>query len=419
LRKALCPNKRGVIRLRTLTISQLNRYVKAVLEEDAKLSDLFLKGEISNFTNHYSSGHFYFSLKDDSSSVRAVMFKGHASSLRFLPENGMNVIARASVGLFERDGSFQVYVTDLVPEGEGAVAAAVRQRREKLEKLGVFDPALKKSIPPYPMRVGVITSETGAAIGDITQVLSRRWPAARLLFCPALVQGAEAPRSLISALRTLDGRCDVIIIGRGGGSSEDLWAFQDEGLAMAVFKAETPVISAVGHEMDITICDMAADLRAPTPSAAAELAVPSASRAAELLAARRAALSRCSGRLLSRYRERLSALGTAAALTDPMSIYAEKRKRLDFLSKALYTMQYQLREDNRRKLRERASLLDSMSPLKVLSRGYTAVFAGEKALRSSKELCPGSRVAIRFHDGEAAATINEIRTFEYAGKYDL
>ena len=294
--------------MHTLTVTQLNRYVKAVLEENPKLTDLFLKAEVSDFTRNYRSGHCYFSLKDENSSVRAVMWAGAASALGFLPEDGMSVIARVSVSLYERDGSFQVYVNDLIPEGEGAAAVAFRQRVERLGKLGVFDPALKKPIPARPMRIGVVTSEAGAAIGDITHVLSRRWPVAKMLFCPAQVQGEGASESLIASLKALDGKCDVIIIGRGGGSSEDLRAFQDEALAMAVHRAKTPVISAVGHEMDISICDMAADLRAPTPSAAAELAVPSLEQ--ELLA--------------------LERLGRDLRTRAQTYFIEKKRKRLDF-----------------------------------------------------------------------------------------
>ncbi|MCL2068635.1 MAG: exodeoxyribonuclease VII large subunit [Oscillospiraceae bacterium] len=368
--------------MHTLSITQLNRYVKAVLEEDSKLADLFLKAEVSNFTRNGRSGHCYFSLKDENSSVRAVMWAGVASALKFLPEDGMSVIARVTVGLYERDGSFQVYVNDLIPEGEGALAAAMRQRVERLSKLGVFDPARKKPIPAWPMRVGVVTSETGAAIGDITQVLSRRWPVARMLFCPAQVQGEGAAQSLIAALKKLDGggKCDVIIIGRGGGSSEDLRAFSDEALAMAVYEAKTPVISAVGHEMDISICDMAADLRAPTPSAAAELAVPLLEQ--ELLSLER--------------REK-----------DLQRFIKNKWERLDFFADSLYNIQKEMIRGKNRELAAKSALLDSLSPLRILGRGYAAVFHEDRAVRSAAELREGQKVGIRFADGTAQARIEK------------
>lgn len=251
----------------TVTVSQLNRYVKAVLEEDKKLRDLYVRGEISNYTRHFRSGHLYFSLRDATGSIKAVMFKSHAGDLRFEPEDGMAVLVRASVGVYERDGVYQLYITDIQPEGAGAQAVAFEQINKKLTAEGLFAPEHKKPLPAYPRRVGVVTSETGAAIRDIENVLSRRYPLCTLVLSPAVVQGREAPASLIRALKALDrdGGCDVIILGRGGGSAEDLWCFNDEALARAVFAAHTPVISAVGHEVDFTICDFVSDLRAPTP----------------------------------------------------------------------------------------------------------------------------------------------------------
>jgi exodeoxyribonuclease VII large subunit len=391
--------------LHTLTINQLNRYVKAVLEENPKLRDLFLKAEVSDFVRNHRSGHCYFSLKDENSSVRAVMWAGTASALRFTPEDGMSVIARVSVSLYERDGSFQVYVNDLIPEGEGALAVAIRQRVERLEKLGVFDPALKKSVPARPMRIGVVTSEAGAAIGDITQVLSRRWPVAKMLFCPARVQGDGAAQGLIAALEALDGKCDVIIIGRGGGSSEDLWAFQDEALAIAVHQAKTPVISAVGHEADISICDMAADLRAPTPSAAAELAVPSLPQELLSLERRGRDLRARAEKLISARVWRLSALQSSPAMKNPLYFIEKKRKRLDFFSYSLYNIQNEFFREKDRELSAKSALLDSLSPLRILGRGYAAVFSGGEAVRSVSQLREGDEVGIRLADGQASARI--------------
>jgi len=395
--------------MRKLTVSQLNRYVKAVLEEDSKLTDLFVEGEVSNFTRHFRSGHCYFSIKDENASVRAVMWESSASALKFTPEDGMTVVARVSVSLYERDGTFQVYVSDLMPVGEGAIAAGIRQRVEKLGKLGVFDPAHKKPVPLWPRRVGVVTSETGAAIGDITQVLGRRWPVAKMLFCPAQVQGEGAAQSLVAALKTLDSRCDVIIIGRGGGSSEDLWAFQDEALALAIYHAKTPVISAVGHEMDMSICDMAADLRAPTPSAAAELAVPSIEQVALLMDRLEQDLySRANGMLYA-YAGRLSALASAPSLKNPGYFIKNQHKRLDFLANTLYTIQSGYFREKSRALSGKAELLDNLSPMRVLGRGYAAVFSGGEAVRSAEELREGDRIDIRLADGQAQALIENVR----------
>jgi len=333
------------------------------------------------------------------------MWESNATALKFAPEDGMSVIARVTVSLYERDGTFQVYVSDLLPVGEGVVAAATRQRMQKLEKLGIFDPERKKPIPAYPMRIGVATSETGAAIGDITQVLSRRWPAAKVIFCPALVQGEGAPESLVKALKTLDGQCDVIIIGRGGGSSEDLWAFQDEALALAIYHAETPIISAVGHEMDMSVCDMAADLRAPTPSAAAELATPAIEQIMLALDRKRDEMHACAGRLLYSQAWRLSSIESSPTMKDPVHVIKNKRKRLDFHNDILYNIQKAYFDEKSRELLVQSALLDSLSPLKILARGYAAVFSQGQLMRSSQEISSGDKIDIRFTDGQVSAVV--------------
>ena len=262
--------------MKVISVSQLNRYVKSLLEGDANLAAVYIGGEISNFTNHYKSGHLYMSLKDEGAVVKAVMFRAYASKLAFTPENGMKVIVRARVSLYEKDGAFQIYIEEMQPDGVGALQIAFEQLKKKLAAEGLFEASRKKPLPRYPARVGVITSPTGAAVRDIFNVLGRRFPLARVVFTPVLVQGEGAPAQLVAALRRFNetNAADVLIIGRGGGSIEELWAFNDETVARAVAASRIPVISAVGHETDFTICDFVADLRAPTPSAAAELAVP-------------------------------------------------------------------------------------------------------------------------------------------------
>lgn len=261
---------------KVLTVSQVNFYVKSLLDGDGTLSCVFMSGEISNLTNHYRSGHIYFSLKDQSSAIRAVMFSFNASRIKFKPSDGMKVIVRGRVSLYEATGQYQLYVEDMQPDGVGALALAFEQLKRKLQERGYFDVSHKKQLPKYPQTVALITSPTGAAIEDMKNILTRRFPAVNILICPSLVQGEQAAAQLISTLKTVDENklADVIIIGRGGGSAEDLWAFNDENLAKAVYDCQTPIVSAVGHEVDFTICDFVADMRAATPSEAAELVVP-------------------------------------------------------------------------------------------------------------------------------------------------
>ena len=263
-----------------LTVSQLNFYIKSILDSDANLENIFLTGEISNFTDHYQSGHFYFSLKDNKSVVKAIMFAGFARRVKFRPQNGMKVIVRGRVTVYETSGVYQVYVEDMQPDGVGALNLAFEQLKEKLLKEGLFDTKTKKSLPKYPQKVGVITSETGAVFWDIQNVMKRRFPLAEIVFQPVLVQGEGAAEQIIGAIKEFneDALCDVLIVARGGGSIEDLWAFNDENLARAIADSKIPIVSAVGHETDFTICDFVADLRAPTPSAAAELVVPDAQK---------------------------------------------------------------------------------------------------------------------------------------------
>lgn len=392
-----------------LTVSQLNRYIKAVLEEDRKLADIYLKGEISNFIRHFKSGHFYFSLKDESGIIRAVMFKSHAEDLRFMPENGMSVLVRANVGVYERDGTYQLYVTDLQPDGVGALAMAFEQRKARLAARGLFDERHKKPLPPLPGRIGVVTSQTGAALKDIVNILTRRYPLGTLVVCPAQVQGEAAAESLIKSLRFLDreGCCDVIIIGRGGGSAEDLWAFNDESLAYAVFECKTPVISAVGHETDYTICDFTADLRAPTPSAAAELCAPSSAALERMLRLRGQALAGNAGLMLERYSQRLQYRKENAALKSPMGYIFKNQQRLDFYSQMLYNSKKTNLGRWEKAIFARAERMELLSPLKVLARGYCVALRDGKAVLDASELQIGEEISLRFRESRARARIVE------------
>lgn len=388
-----------------LTVSQLNRYIKAVLEADKKLTDLYIKGEISNFARHFKSGHCYFSLKDGDSLIKAVMFKSYAGDLRFEPENGMSVLVRANLGVFERDGVYQLYVTDLQPDGAGALAVAFEQLKQKLLNQGLFLESHKKMIPAMPRRIGVITSRTGAALQDIINVIARRYPLCELLAAHADVQGEGAAGSLISALNRLDETsCDVIIIGRGGGSAEDLRAFNDEALAHAVYAAKTPIVSAVGHEVDYTICDFVADLRAPTPSAAAELVTPSAEELRRRLLARREYFLRHGSSLLIQASEKLEKLRRSPGLSSPLAPVEKCRERLDFFSQSLYNNKESFNRLEK-ELRAKAALLRSLSPLEVLTRGYAIVYAGNQAVSGVQSLKPGDPVLIRFSDGVVNAVI--------------
>ena len=393
-----------------ITVSQLNRYVKSLLEGDKNLASVYISGEISNFTNHYKSGHLYLSLKDEGALVRAVMFRAYASKLPFRPENGMKVIVKARVSLYEKDGSFQIYVEEMQPDGVGALQVAYEQLKKRLAEEGLFDERRKKPLPPYPGRIGVITSPTGAAVRDILNVLGRRYPLARIVFAPVLVQGEGAPPQLIKALQFFNevNAADVIIIGRGGGSIEELWAFNDEGVARAVAASHIPVISAVGHETDFTICDFAADLRAPTPSAAAELAVPDQLQLLSRLEQIKGRIRQGARASVDRAAHRLAVARSRRCLSTPLFAVEEQGMRLDYLTRAfVHAAQNSLTESGRR-LAAAGGKLDALSPLKVLSRGYSIPYSGEKMVKSTQDVSPGDPLTVRVSDGTIACTVDSV-----------
>lgn len=394
-----------------LSVSQLNRYIKMNFDADENLANIFISGEISNFTNHYRTGHLYFTLKDDSAAVRAVMFNSSAKRLKFMPEDGMKVIARGRVSVYEASGQYQLYVDDMQPDGVGALNLAYEQLKEKLQKEGLFSELHKKPLPPYPEKVGVITSPTGAAVRDIINVLGRRFPYAEIVFCPVLVQGDGAHLQLTDAVNLFNSEraADVIIIGRGGGSIEDLWEFNDEGLARAVYNSEIPVISAVGHETDFTICDFVADMRAPTPSAAAELAVPDANELQYALSAlkNRMFLNVSSG--IADRRSRLEYLTSKGALKSPDEMLSNRSQRLDTaFSKMLSS--YENRIGGKKvEFISAATALSKLDPMSVLMRGFAFVSdKNGKNVYSSRALAKGDKINVRFHDGSAVCEVKEI-----------
>lgn len=394
-----------------LSVSQLNRYIKMNFDADENLANIFISSEISNFTNHYRTGHLYFTLKDDSAAVRAVMFNSSAKRLKFMPEDGMKVIARGRVSVYEASGQYQLYVDDMQPDGVGALNLAYEQLKEKLQKEGFFSELHKKPLPPYPEKVGVITSPTGAAVRDIINVLGRRFPYAEIVFCPVLVQGDGAHLQLIDAVNLFNSEraADVIIIGRGGGSIEDLWEFNDEGLARAVYNSEIPVISAVGHETDFTICDFVADMRAPTPSAAAELAVPDANELQYALSAlkNRMFLNVSSG--IADRRSRLEYLTSKGALKSPDEMLSNRSQRLDTaFSKMLSS--YENRIGGKKvEFISAATALSKLDPMSVLMRGFAFVSdKSGKNVYSSQALAKGDKINVRFHDGSAVCEVKEI-----------
>lgn len=385
-----------------LSVTQLNTYVKSIIDGDSLLRSLYVVGEISNFTNHYRTGHFYLTLKDENCAVKAVMFASANRRLKFMPENGMKVIVRGRVSVFERDGQYQLYIDDMQPDGLGALNLAFEQLKNRLAQEGLFDERFKKPIPYRCMRIGVVTSATGAVIQDIRNVISRRYPLAEIILAPVQVQGASAAPQIVDAIERFNSGdyADVLIVGRGGGSLEDLWAFNEEIVARAVFKSRIPIISAVGHETDFTICDFVADLRAPTPSAAAELAVPDIR---EDIAFVQTVVYECEATLLQRVndeKERLEMIKERLRYRSPSMLIDQKIQTVDTLmTSALLSVQRKLDSETAR-LSSTAARLDALSPLKVMARGYSIVTKDEKVVASSKALKKGDRITVGFSDGE-------------------
>ena len=390
-----------------LTVSQLNTYIKSLLDGDPHLQSVYVCGEISNFVNHYRSGHFYLSLKDDNAVIQAVMFRSAASRIKFTPQNGMKVLVRGRVSLFERSGQYQIYIDDMQPDGVGSLQLAFEQRKEKLAKEGLFDADRKRPIPKYPARIGVVTSPTGAVLQDIRNVLTRRYPLATLVLCPVLVQGTEAAGQIAAAIRRFHdcGAADVLIVGRGGGSMEDLWAFNEEIVVRAVAASQIPIISAVGHETDFTLCDFAADLRAPTPSAAAELAAPDRADLHIQLFERQAAMKRALQRRVEENRRHLLAIRQSRSMASPLYAVELRRMKLDYRAEQLKSTFLHTVRAHRQAFGVLAGKLDALSPLKVLARGYAIASNEQGLVTKAAQAKPGENLNLKFMDGSLSCRV--------------
>ena len=402
-----------------LSVSDVNQYIKAMVDRDGLLSGLCIRGEVSNY-KVYPSGHHYFTLKDAGGALRCVMFKGNAFSLRFRPENGMKVLAFGRISVFPRDGAYQLYCERLTPEGVGDLYVAFEQLKVRLQQEGLFDPAHKKPIPAYPQRIAIVTSSAGAAIHDMLRILGKRYPLTKVILLPVRVQGAEAPPEICGAIRYVNRfqLADVIITGRGGGSMEDLWAFNDERVARTIYQSEIPVISAVGHEPDVTISDFVADLRAATPSNAAELAVPDQAELRERLLSAQSRLQQAQTRQLKLARQRLDGLKSKRVLQSPMNYLQDRRMLLDYQQKQLTACARQLLDKKKQRFIRLTAALDAMSPLKVLSRGYSMTRdQNGHVLRDAGAVQAGSQITVTLQTGEVDAVVQTTRggTHEQAG----
>ena len=397
-----------------VSVSQLNEYIRGKLDGDALLSGIAVRGELSNY-KVYPSGHHYFTLKDEASALKCVMFKSSAVRLRFRPENGMKVIAMGKISVYPRDGVYQLYCASMAMDGIGDLYAAFEQLKAKLSAQGLFDPAHKKPLPKYPGTIGIVTSSAGAAVHDMLRILRKRYPLTRVLLLPVRVQGAEAPGEIAAAIRYANHYqlADLLIVGRGGGSIEDLWAFNDEQVAHAIYDSRIPVISAVGHEPDVTISDYVADLRAATPSNAAELAVPDQDALRQNLDSMCMAMTTALTRQVKAARQHLQVLSGSPALQSPTGYLEQRRKSLELLQNRLVSAETRTVERKNRQFIELTSKLDAMSPLKVLTRGYALVRREDgMVLKSVRQIEPGERIKVSLSDGSLTAAVTEKENVE-------
>ena len=394
---------------KVLTVSELNKYIKDLVSGDMILSGLWVRGEISNFKSHYS-GHYYFTLKDEKAVLRCVMFRSYASAVPFLPENGMKVLIRGYISVYERDGQYQLYAEEIQPDGVGALYIAFEKLKNKLRAEGLFDESRKKKLPYMPDSIGVVTSSTGAVIRDIINVLTRRFYHVKIKLYPVQVQGEQAAGQIAAAVRRFNqlGNVDVIIVARGGGSLEELWAFNEEIVARSIYESKIPVISAVGHETDFTICDFAASARAATPTAAARLVIPDGVALRRDLARQRRRLHRGAAALVRHRRERLDNLAQRSFLARPLQILLQPRQNLDqtvYRFRSAFSRQL---EQRRHALAGFAARLADLNPMAVLGRGFAVVRAEKGIIKTVRQLSPGQTVTLQFQDGEAEAIIQTL-----------
>lgn len=389
------------------SVSQVNGYIKSLFEKDGRLYNISVRGEISNCKIHYT-GHIYLTVKDEASAMRAVMFKSAASKLAFVPENGMKIIATGRISVYERDGAYQMYIENMEPDGVGALYIAYEQLKEKLKGEGLFDECHKKPIPGFPQTIGVVTASTGAAVRDIIHILKRRYPYCRVLVYPVLVQGPGAPADIISAISYFNEEkaADVLIVGRGGGSIEDLWAFNDEGVARAIFASQIPVISAVGHETDFTIADFVSDLRAPTPSAAAEVAVPDRGELVKGIVSSGKRILYAFTNNIAKKRSYVEALYKRPVFASPMEVVNTKRQIVDSAFSSIEKSMLYILEQKKRGFFANSAKLQALSPLEVLNRGYSIATKGEKGIvKSVSDVSENEHIELRVSDGKIGCKV--------------
>lgn len=400
-----------IVAQQVLSITQINEYIRNLMDSDTLLTGLAVRGEISNY-KMYPSGHHYFTLKDEGGALKCVMFKGNAMRMRFRPENGMKVIAMGKISVYPRDGAYQLYCTNLVLDGVGDLYAAFEQLKAKLAAQGLFDPAHKKPIPKYPGVIGIITSSAGAAVHDMLRILKKRYPLAQVRLLPVRVQGVEAPGEIAAAIGYANyyQLADLLIVGRGGGSIEDLWAFNDERVARAIYESQIPVISAVGHEPDVTISDFVADLRAATPSNAAELAVPDQDSLRQNLDSMSAVMGNLLTRQLKNARRQLNMLAQSPSLTSPVQYILQRKKTLEVLQGRVFAAQIKVIHKHKQRFIAATAKLDAMSPLKVLIRGYAMVQKEDNTVvRSVEQASIGDQLFVSVSDGVLTTTVTDIK----------
>lgn len=411
-----------------ITVTQLTKYIKYKIDNDPHLNEVFIKGEISNFKAH-SRGHFYFTIKDEQARINAIMFSSSTKNLKFIPQDGMKVLVTGKISVFEANGGYQIYVNDMLEDGVGNLYIAYEQLKKKLEQEGLFDQRYKKPIPKIPRRVGVVTASTGAAIKDIISTIKRRWPLVEILLFPSLVQGENAAPDIVKQIkRSEDYDIDTLIVGRGGGSIEDLWPFNEEIVARAIFECKTPVISAVGHEIDFTIADFVADLRAPTPTAAAELAVPAIPDIKNYINQLQIRLTKTMQNKIDYNRKHLTEITSRYIFTNPISMYQTKemlfdslierlkhattslvskkeKKYIELKNSYIFKTPYQLIDKKANKYLQLVSKLETLSPLETIKRGYTMTKKDDKVITSKKDLKKKDKIEITFQDGNIEAEV--------------